>query len=259
MTSTTGTRTASIDKAAAHRAAVAKVRADRDAKLRAERQQLDARIRDYDEDRRRQRELDIEKQLAADAIEIERQRLAIQYRRHLGLPYAERELAFVEMDERVTTNAEANNPHVVRLRAFVQATAAAAKIDLRVSRLPQARNGSAVRSLRRVDVPAVVDYETAATCLHELGHILGEQEPEGSPSKPGEFGIGRICLASEIRAWRWALDRSPVWNRRMHDSMTAALESYRRHATPAEALEIDGLTSHKTYTDARLRAAMGDR
>lgn len=256
MTATTVTRTAALDRDAAHRAALEKIRSDRDAKLRDERQRLDARIQAFDEDRRRQRELDIEKQLAADAIEIERQRLAIQYRRHLGLPDAARELSFAEMDQRVTTGAEAHNPHVVKLRAFVRATAATAKIDVRVSRLPQTQNASAVRSLKRVDVPPVIDFETAATNLHELGHILGEPEPEGSPSKPGEFGIGRICVAAEIRAWRWALDRSPVWNRRMHDAMTAALSTYRRHATPAEALEIDELCSSKTYSAARLRAAM---
>lgn len=256
MTTTTVTGPPALDRDAAHRAALAKTRADRDAKIRDERQRLDARIRDYDEARRRQRELDIEQQLATDAVAVERERGALRYRRHLGLPDAERELSFAELDQRVTTGAEAHNPHVVRLRAFVQATAATARIDLRVSRLPQVRNGSAVRSLKRVDVPAVVDYETAATNLHELGHCLGEKEPEGSPSKPGEFGIGRICVAAEIRAWRWALDRSPVWNRRMHDAMTAAISTYRGHATPAEALDIDELCSSRTYSAARLRAAM---
>lgn len=258
-TTTTGTSTASLDKDAAHRAALAKIRAERDAKLRAERQQLDARIRAFDEDRRRQRELDIEKQLAADAVEIERQRLAIQYRRHLGLPDNAQARTFCEADARVLTGAEARDPFVAKLRTWIDATARAAKIDLRVSRLPQVRNGSAVRSLRRVDVPPVVDVEAAVTCLHELGHILGEPEPEGSPSKPGEFGIGRICVAAEIRAWRWALDRSPVWSRRMHDSMTAAISTYRPHATPDEVLEIDALISERTYTAARLRAAMEDR
>lgn len=238
-----------------HRIEIERLRRERDEKV-AEQKRLGERQRAEWTTRTRQaREIDIQRQLTADAVSVERRRQAIAYRQHLGLPLDVEDQLFVAMDERENTGAEATHPDVIRLREWALRTAKAHGIDVRESRLPQAQNGSAVRLLKRIDTPPVQSFETAATVAHEIGHCLSDAEPPNAPSKAGEFGLGRICVAAELLAWQWVLEHVPVWNHAMHGSMCRAIETYRKHATADEVSQIDELISKRTYADTKLRIA----
>jgi hypothetical protein len=102
-------------------------------------------------------------------------------------------------------------------------------------------------------VPPAQSLDTCLTRAHEIGHVIGEPEPEGSPSKLGESGRTRICVAGELRAWRWVLDHIPVWNHTLSHLMSVSIETYRQHATEAEQAEIDALISPRQFRETRVR------
>jgi hypothetical protein len=50
---------------------------------------------------------------------------------------------------------------------------------------------------------------TAAIVAHELGHLLHAPIVD-ERVVDGDFGK-KVFPASEIAAWRWVLDRTPIW------------------------------------------------
>jgi hypothetical protein len=240
----------------AHRAEIERLRRERQQKIAKVQADGERQRAEWDAKRQQERAIDIERQLTEDAIAVERRRQAIAYRRHLGLALTAEDRQWLLMDLRERDALDAADPDVVLLRRWLHSIARAHRIDLRESRLPQANNGSAVRSLRRVNAPPIQSYQSAATTGHEIGHILHADIPADAPSKPGEFGLGRICVQAELAAWGWLLSSTPVWNRAMHGSMTEAINSYRPHATQAECEQIDALISQRTYAETRLGAVL---
>jgi hypothetical protein len=146
---------------------------------------------------------------------------------------------------------------VIVLRQWLTAIAAEHRIDVREDAAPQLRNGSAVRTLRRVTIAPIQSLETAAVAAHEIGHILGDVDPN-APSKRGEFGLGTICPSDEIHAWQWVLAHTPVWEEAMQRRMTECLASYRPDATPEEAKAMDQLCSDLTFRRTQLRIMTGE-
>ena len=60
---------------------------------------------------------------------------------------------------------------------------------------------------------------------HETGHCLHAPLADDR-FVPGEFGK-RLSVPRELAAWRWTLDRIPVWTEAMHAFMARCLKSYR--------------------------------
>ena len=191
-----------------------------------------------------------------DAVEIARRRTSWKRFEDFGWKLSERELRDQHADVEETVAADRNHPQVVRLREWVHALAAQERIDLREDAAPQLRNGSAVQSLKRATIAPVQSFETAAVAAHELGHVLGTMNPN-APKKPGEFGLGVVCVDDELNAWRWALAHVPVWNEPMRTRMTECLESYRPNATEDESKQIDQLISGLTFRATQLRILKG--
>ena len=240
-----------------HRADVKKIRDDRDRRIREQRDRWAVSKDDWVFESSLRRELEIEKQLAADAVTVESQRGLVDFKTFLQ-PHAElspQDATFIEMDRAETAGIHKDDPEVRTLREFCLRVAHEHAIDVRVSRLPQVQNGSAVRALKRIDIAPIQSLSTATTTLHELGHILSADVPADAPSKPGAFALGRICVSAEVLAWRWVLEHTPIWNREMHAVMTSAITTYRPHATTAEGLAIDELVSPLSLCQARLRTA----
>ena len=129
-------------------------------------------------------------------------------------------------------------------------------IDDREDAAPQLRNGSAIRSVKRVISAPAQSLETAAVKGHEYGHLLGDVDPN-APKKPGEFGLGTICVSDELNAWRWVLQNFPIWEPAMHARMGECLASYRPHATEDEAKQIDFLCSSLQFLIVKNRLVMG--
>jgi hypothetical protein len=116
---------------------------------------------------------------------------------------------------------------------------------------PQLRNGSAVPKLRRITIAPVQSLETAAVAAYEVGHVLGDMDPN-APWKPGFLGLRRICPSDEVCAWRWVLANTPVWERPMHQHMSECLASYRPDATPEEARAIGEVCSALSFRRVQL-------
>ena len=98
----------------------------------------------------------------------------------------------------------------------------------------------------------VQSLETAAVAGHEIGHVLGDADPN-APKKRGAFGLGTICVSNELDAWRWVLQNFPIWEAVMHTRMEECLASYRPDATEDEAKQIDQLCSEVSFRQVRLR------
>jgi hypothetical protein len=74
----------------------------------------------------------------------------------------------------------------------------------------------------------------------------------------GEFGR-KISVPSELAAWRWVLDRAPVWTAEMHAFMGRCLTSYRSYAIEPEAHAMDVLCSRLSFLQTRLRISTAPR
>jgi hypothetical protein len=108
----------------------------------------------------------------------------------------------------------------------------------------RAANAYAWPKLRRVDASPLVNAENYADFLHEAGHV--------AVLLPGCNHKGGPCVRCEIESWRWAISQArPSWSIEMHHEMGRCLPTYRKHATPSQAREIDVLVSRWTYYEAR--------
>lgn len=85
------------------------------------------------------------------------------------------------------------------------------------------------RASNVVTVPTVVDEETYACALHELGHAC---HPVGQLRQHHmtRFNDATLKLDEEHAAWEWAIGHAMVWTKRMEESKAYALGSYERLA-----------------------------
>ena len=100
-----------------------------------------------------------------------------------------------------------------------------------------------------VTTPPITDLAAAATALHELGHLRGEQPADR--------------LAAEAAAWRWARATAPAWPSECQAEMCEALGSHirafkggrERLTAPAMRglLEAEALVSSLEYARERQR------
>jgi hypothetical protein len=106
---------------------------------------------------------------------------------------------------------------------------------------------------RHITCPPMIDDDTVATALHEIGHCVSEPCAGPRHYRDPDVTDWWNCLACEVSAWTAAirLIRPLPWSRAMHHKLTRALQSYRRR-TPghvATVRELDVLASHVTYYD----------
>ena len=110
-----------------------------------------------------------------------------------------------------------------------------------VSRVVAPHGGVAMQGNRVIYTPPIVDDQTLLICLHELGHV---------------FDKSSGTLQREVAAWRWALARTPVWNRELWREMLRCIHSYTAGAElkdlPGVAL-VDELCSERTYREVYVR------
>jgi hypothetical protein len=112
-------------------------------------------------------------------------------------------------------------------------------------------NAYAWHSLRRVECPVVRTKWGVAVFAHEIGHVMEPTTDKGI-SVRGK----NISVPSEIAAWRWAMANTLVWDKEMHACLRESLDTYRKYASPEEALEMDALTSPLAIHRERQRRAM---
>jgi hypothetical protein len=74
-------------------------------------------------------------------------------------------------------------------------------------------------------IPRIQCDEDYATCLHEIGHIVGR------------FQKSKNVMIRERWAWRWAQDNAAVWTDAMERDRKRSLRWYRRH-NPKKILPV---------------------
>jgi len=233
-----------------HAERMAKLKADADTRIEKGRQHK----RDLVAQSRRHRELlreeSIERRKQEDRVELTERRDRREFLQAIGGHLSkqdEQQLA----DEIEEANTNPNDPDVVRCRAWLERTWLAGGIDVRICVDPLIRNGAASRQGGYVEIPPIQSLITAIIVAHELGHLL-HPTIEHERIVDGEFGK-KVSFGSELAAWRWVLERIPVWTAEMHAFMVRCLDSYRRYATEAEAKEADALCSQLNFFTVRLR------
>jgi hypothetical protein len=118
----------------------------------------------------------------------------------------------------------------------------------------------AERAPRRITCPLIVDDETAATALHEAGHVLSEQCAGPAHYRDPAVTAWSNCLRCETLAWSAAIElvRPLPWSRAMHRQLTRSLTSYRRGTPgwPDARRELDALAREITWFDLTHREAL---
>ena len=102
--------------------------------------------------------------------------------------------------------------------------------ETHATRLLAGSGGVSLRAQSAIAVPAITTIEDVATALHELGHQRTWNV------------TGR--LARELAAWRFAIDRSLIWNGRAHAFLADSILTYVAETQKKRALE-DILTVHE--------------
>jgi len=238
-----------------HAARIAKLKADGAADVKRIHNTLKRDLTEWDLQQQHRREEARVRRQTDDARTIAYRRTSWQRRRGYKLPVTVTEAQHHLADLVETDAFYATDPKVLALAAWVRDVAAREWIEVREDAAPQLRNGDAVRKLRTITIAPIQSLETAVTAAHELGHILGDVNPD-APWKPGEFGLGRICVDDELTAWRWVLAHIPIWELAMHQRMTDCLGSYRPHATEDEARQMTALCGQIEFKQTMLRISM---
>ena len=117
------------------------------------------------------------------------------------------------------------------------------------------RNMAAFRHGERVALIApIVDLDTLAIALHEMGHGIEGDCPNRGEHYAERNGNVVACLACETAAWRAALDAVP-FSREMFARLQDALASYRSTTpgTAAARAALDETTSTRMYMGAKQR------
>ena len=114
--------------------------------------------------------------------------------------------------------------------------------------------GLAFTKTRIIEGPSIESIFDYATWLHEIAHQLHPCEPAHVRATNGD-STGTLCVRCEFIAWHTAIDLALEWDSLAHQSLSLALRSYRRFATPAEQEEIDTMCGPHGYRLARLQRA----
>lgn len=207
----------------------------------------------WDLKRQLERDLERERQATSDAITVAYRRTGRAFTEHLGLDLSTEQQREIEIERIEGNRLEANDPGVRRLRAWIDAVCREHGIDARDFVDPTVRDGKAIRSLKRATFAPVQSYATAAIAGHEIGHCLAPEAPPDAKRERTAYGLR--CVASEILAWQWLIDHTPVWNQAMRDEMTTCIRTYAPYATPDESAQIDELISDNRFRLARLGAS----
>jgi hypothetical protein len=107
-------------------------------------------------------------------------------------------------------------------------------------------NAYAFPTVNRVECAPIVTLESYASALHEVGHVLN-QPPASAPRVRTTDGRRSVCVDGELLAWRWAVLHALDWTREMQAWLGDCLNTYRRYATPDQAVQIDALSSPRAY------------
>jgi len=111
-----------------------------------------------------------------------------------------------------------------------------------------------MRQQRFIEIAPLQSVRTCLIAAHETGHVL---HPPLVDERSVKTEIGTtVCVAAELEAWRWVLANTPTWSPAMHADLTRFVNTYRRHATPAEAATIDRLCSSLELKRTQLRITM---
>ncbi len=111
--------------------------------------------------------------------------------------------------------------------------------------------GYALVQLRIAVGPPIRSEFSYATRVHEIAHCVNKCLPSHRPTV-GLTGH-RLCVACEIRAWSWFIDRALVWTPLCHENLTQGLRSYRWYATAEEQHTIDFMCSPTGFRAAHVR------
>jgi hypothetical protein len=244
-----------------HRQRMRELQDDHDQKMRDLRQKADDRIASSNQHRTELVEENrlFKQQLREQTMERQRQddRVALAERRGFRhfLEQLGRELGDLErrqlQDELEEEIGNPDDPQVKKMRIWLEGEEAAAGIDVRVCALAALRNGKASRDGNWIAIPPTQSLITAMIRAHEDGHEL-HPKIENERIVDGEFG-NKISVPSELEAWRWVLDRTPVWTAEMHAFMKRCLDSYRSYANESEARAMDSLCSQLCFCEVQLR------
>jgi hypothetical protein len=151
---------------------------------------------------------------------------------------------------------ERSGPEIVPLRAEIDRWARDLGVQIRWT--AAVVNGYAWPSRREIEVAPIRSHAAFAVVGHELGHVARPCRPDHR-RVPRANGIGTLCVACEVHAWRWFIDAASVFSHEMFAQMADALPTYRPYATEAEARQVDEMCSGLGYGRERLRRAMRDQ
>jgi len=88
------------------------------------------------------------------------------------------------------------------------------KHDISLQAVDRGRKAYAIPEFEEIGIPLIRSAISYATAMHEIGHILGQNQ--GS----------RSVMVRERRAWQWARSNSLIWTPAMERSALKALEWY---------------------------------
>jgi hypothetical protein len=113
---------------------------------------------------------------------------------------------------------------------------------------------------RHITAPPILDEDTAATALHEIGHVVAEI-CAGPMHYRDESVVGWWnCCTCELLAWKQAIHLcAPLpFSKAMYRKLVRSLKSYRR-GTPGRAAavrELDWLAREITFYEMRQQDVM---
>src|SRR5262245_33212808 len=114
-------------------------------------------------------------------------------------------------------------------------------------------------SRRAIVVPPIVDAETFATRLHEVGHLLAGRCGGGDHQPDQKVTHWHHCLRCEVDAWQHAMWLAP-FTRHMFQRLRRALKSYRAGTPgPVSARNaVDRLRGTVTFASEKIRRLKWD-
>ena len=116
-------------------------------------------------------------------------------------------------------------------------------------------NAYAWPALREIEAQRPVSEAALAAGGHELGHVAEPCHPTHT-RVPRPSGIGSLCCACELAAWKWCALHLCRWTLPMHQEMGRCLRTYRPYASGDEQSQIDRLCSPLGFHELRLKRVM---
>ncbi len=196
-----------------HRERMQKLKSDADSRIERQRQHKRDLVAQSKRHRELLREESMEKRRQEDRVELASRRDMRDFMEAIGGSLSEFDRRHLQ-DELEEANCTPNDPQVVRVRKALECEWAKAGLDVRVCADPLLRNGVASREGGYVEIAPISSLIMGEIAYHETGHCLHAPLADDR-FVPGEFGK-RVSVPRELAAWRWTLDRIPVWTEAMH-------------------------------------------